>query len=401
VARAGRAFALSVGAPHGALAVSLRCERDAEHPGTLVLSLEPPARRAQGDAPAGGDAWDAAGQAALRPDSEFDDDSDSHASLRPTAVAAAAAAAEALALPPLRRRRARSVAATSGISMQHQRAFLRQFDITLGRVAWAPAGAAAAALARKLRAEPGDDIRMALRSAAANGAGTIVFIDRRAGVTLRRSGTALRRALLSAPVVAALTAGAVALRALLMAMPPRALQSLALAVAVAAAAMTLAWYLLPKRWVAAREAAARTAMLSSTTTSAHLPLVPAAARDAVLGERDAAMATSLAAVSARLGVPPAHLARLQAAWCDVGGLHNALQGGASHAAHDAMAGSVRYRLVLPGAAASADADVQADSEECGGDAVVAVVGAAHVAGIAAAWEAWRARVEAQQQRSAE
>jgi hypothetical protein len=397
VAAAGRAFAAAAGASGAALAVAPRFERDSELPGTLIISLELPPRRFEGDAP-GGDAWDAAAEGALRdPEAGASGSSSSggggYGHPRSSAAAAAAAAAAALALaPPLQRRRRRGAPpharALQPPSWRRAGAQLRGADAWLGALAWAPAGAAAVLLARKLRAAPGDDIRAALRAAACAGAPLVFAIDRPARVTLRRLGAALRSAAL-VPRTLAAAACALAACALACALAPPAALRYALGVAAAAvAAAALAWTAAPRALIASLEAAARAAACAPSPPvpyphdlSRLLPPAASAARAAVLSERDATMASTLRCIARR--APPRHTPRLEA-----------LAPSDADADLCADEGVVRYRARRRATSASASAALPATSA-CvppisGGvtDAVVAVVGAAHVRGVVAAWDAW-------------
>jgi hypothetical protein len=329
VARAGRAYSAAAGVAAAELAVAPLCERDPARPGVLVVALEPPPPRFAGDAPGiDGDAWDAAGEGALS-----DVSSDGRREAR-----AAAAAADAALRPPRLYRRSLARRRRSAVKM------LARLDAAACEAVMAPVGAALALAARAARVRTGVDLRAAIAAAAEAGAAELLCIDRPARATSRRIGTALRRyiAALAAPALALAAAAAMLLR---LTPPARVPLLLLCAAAACAACVALA---LQRRWAAAG---------GSSIDAMLRGLLPAA----LLRERDVVMAAALRRIAA--AAPPPHLARLR---------------GASEGAARAARPAVRYTFMHAAGA---------DTEPRGADAgvIVAVVGAAHVAGIATAW----------------
>ena len=332
VARAGRAHTAAAGVASAELAVAPRCERDGSRPDALIVALEPPPPRVAGDAPGSdGDAWDAAGEAALR-----EEGSD-----RRAAKAAADAAAAALQLPhsPPRRaaRRRRSAAA-----------MLSYFDGAALDAALTPITAAHAFYSWWSGVRYGCDMFAALAAAADVGAPRVFCIDRPQRVTSRRLGTLLRRTLGAKLVAAAAFAAATA--RLVPTYWPLVL------LGVAAAGCAYATFELRRR-LAAAGGDGWTFLLSFMRRSAA-PL---------LTERDVIMAGALRRIAA--AAPPPHLARLRGAW----------EG-------PARAGRAPVRYTLLQRAAAGDTDEYQTRQH----AVVAVVGMAHIRGIVIAWYAgWR------------
>ena len=314
------------------LAVAPRCERERSRPDTLIVSLEPPPPRVAGDAPGSdGDAWDAAGEAALREDG----------SEQRAAKAAADAAAAALQLPrwPLRKmpRRRRSAAE-----------LLSYLDGVAFDVVSAPIFAANALLSWCSGVKYGCDIRAALAAAADVGAPHVFCIDRVQRVTTRRLGTLLRRTLGAKLVAAAAFAAATAR------LVPTHWPLVLLGVAVAGCAY--AAFALRRRLAAAGGDGLKAVLHFMRRHVAPL-----------LTERDVIMAAALRHIAA--GAPPPHLARLRGGW----------EG-------PARAGRAPVRYTLLQRAAAGDTEEYKTRQH----AVVAVVGMAHVRGLSVAWHAgWR------------
>lgn len=197
----------------------------------------------------------------------------------------------------------------------------------------------------------GEELRASIGAGLATGA-VVYFIDRRASVSLRRLGTALRHR--AAPLVLgglllSCAAKLLAIHLPMMSMVAPMLRALACApyaVATTAAAAVAFWLLLPRRRLADCIVAARD---SSANRKPHAP----APLPAALGsERDTAMAARLLAVAR--GRAPLNCVALV------------------HAGGDDCV----FRLEAGGAGGG--------NPELA-DGVVAIVGADHAAGIVAAW----------------
>jgi len=347
VARAGRAHTTAAGVSSVDLAVAPRCERDRSRPDALILSLEPPPPRAAGDAPGSdGDAWDAAGEAALREDGNE----------RLAAKAAAAAAAAALQLPslpprkaPRRRRGAAAIMARLDAAAFEAIAAAVLFIALKSAARWRMTGV-----------QLGCDMHAGLNAAADVGAPQVFCIDRSVHITLRRLGTLLRRTM-GPKFVAAVAAAAATAR-----LVPTYWPLVVLGVAAA-------WYAYATLELRRRAAAAGGNELDYMLRLMQRGVAP------LTRERDVIMADALRRIA--MAAPPPHLARLQGAW-----------EGAARAGRP----PVRYTLLQRATAGYVHDEYKAKQR-----AIVAVVGWGHVRGIFVAWRAgWRRWKSARKMRAA-
>ena len=169
--------------------LALRFERDEEAaPGSLIIALDVPADELLSqlrDLPqttSSMDMWRLACEDALATDDDLAQDPSARKAL-------------AVPTPHLRRRKLR----------QQQRTRYRLLDGLLGHAALLPLNVLASLAARRLGVSPGDDMRAALSAAALHGVRRIVFADRPINLTVRRIGTAVRKAFTKA--VPAVTVG--------------------------------------------------------------------------------------------------------------------------------------------------------------------------------------------------
>ena len=333
MARAGCAHSTAAGVASAELAVAPRCERDPSRPDALIVSLELPPPRTAGDAPGSdGDAWDAAGEAALREDGGE----------RRAAKAAAAGAAAALRLPssPPRkapRRRGGAAVMLARLDGAVFEAITAVICIAQGVIAW------------KNGVRLGCDLRAGLNAAADVGAPQVFCIDRPHRITSRRLGTLLRRTV-GAKLLATAAAAAVTVRLVPTYWP-------LVLLCIAAAWLAYGTLKLRRRLPAAGGDGFK--YLVSVLQRGVAPLIR---------ERDVIMADALRRIAA--AAPPPRLARLHGAW-----------EGAARAGRP----PIRYTLLQRATAGDTHDDYRAHQH-----VVVAVVGVGHVPGIRAAWRAgWR------------
>jgi hypothetical protein len=324
--------------------LALRFERDEEAaPGLLIIALDVPADELLSrlrDLPqttSSMDMWRLACEDALATDDDLGQDPGARKAL-------------AVPNPHPRRRKLR----------QQQRTRYRLLDCLLGHAALLPLNVLASLAARRLGVSPGDDMRAALSAAALHGVRHIVFADRSINLTVRRVGTAVRKAFTKA--VPAVTGGLAVVCFMFKRMTGIATGAGVLAVAaIACFCGALAVLVIAPSALVAR--------IMTPSPREATQRLRASQFQALLDERDTNLAGQLRCL-ALTGMPPAHASQLVLTQHECGGGVYALSTGRqSDDAH-------------------ADLPPGAD-----GGCIVAVVGAAHVPGILSKWRAYDMTVD--------
>jgi hypothetical protein len=325
--------------------LALRFERDEAAPGSLIIALDVPADELLSrlrDLPqttSSMDMWRLACEDALATDDDLGQDPSARKAL-------------AVPTPHPRRRKLRQ--------QQHTR--YRLLDCLLGHAALLPLNVLASLAARRLGISPGDDMRAALSAATLHGVRRIVFADRSINLTVRRVGTAVRKAVTKA--VPAVTGGLAVVCFMFNRMTGMYIRTQLVATGAGVLAVAAIACFCGALAVLVIAPSALVARIMTPSPREATQRLRASQFQALLDERDTNLAGQLRCL-ALSGMPPAHAPQIVLT-------HNECGGGV-------------YALSTGRRSDNAHADLPPGADD---GCIVAVVGAAHVPGILAKWRAY-------------